>query len=310
MLAVLPPHDPMTVPRGKHLKRSRGSLSRSHKLGQCSRDGRNQSIIASTGSRSTTQQPSSSTCQPQSSPTSHRRRKRRRFSDNGSGVSENNLPVTSQVFPTLPSSASPAPHPPSSPSARTDEEDRVSVIAERLRLKMTNSLTTTARGGYPTGQVCTYEDWQDIKELFTKAAEQYNGEHNVPNTLQTTTPPRVLRVPPQMLIRCMETKAPETDAVEAMPLLRAVIHECHRFLLFYPDPSELIMQPPRPPSPEQKPSKRPRAASPPSQRQASQKGKEVSRSDDPATSPSEIEGSGSVIIHPHSLPMSYYTTRL
>lgn len=123
---------------------------------------------------------------------------------------------------------------------------------------MSNSSSTTAHGSHPTGQVCTYEDWQDIKELFAKAAEQYN--------------------------------APETDAVEAMPLLRAVIHECHRFLLFYPDPSDLIMQPPRPPSPEQQPSKRSRANSP-SQRQGSQKGKEPTRPEEPVSSPSEAEGS-------------------
>lgn len=56
------------------------------------------------------------------------------------------------------------------------------MISERLRLKMTNCSSTATRGRYSTGQVCTYEDWQDIKELFAKAAEQYNGEH-VPRVL-------------------------------------------------------------------------------------------------------------------------------
>ena len=67
-----------------------------------------------------------------------------------------------------------------------------------------------------------------------------------------------------------------------MPLLRAVIHECHRFLLFYPDPSELIMQPPRPPSPEQKSSKRPVNHN---QRQGSQKGKDTTRPEESAAPP-------------------------
>ncbi|KAF9650025.1 hypothetical protein BDM02DRAFT_1691658 [Thelephora ganbajun] len=77
-----------------------------------------------------------------------------------------------------------------------------------------------------------------------------------------------------------------------MPLLRAVIHECHRFLLFYPDPSELIMQPPRAPSPGQKSSKRSGKSSS-SQQQGSQKGKDMTRPEELATSPNETEGSRS-----------------
>ncbi|KAF9785431.1 hypothetical protein BJ322DRAFT_1006438 [Thelephora terrestris] len=124
---------------------------------------------------------------------------------------------------------------------------------------MTKSSSTTAHGSHPTGQVCTFEDWQDIKELFAKAAEQYN----------------------------------ETDAVEAMPLLRAVIHECHRFLLFYPDPSELILQPSCPPSPDQKRS----VTKSPSQRQHPQKGKDAARPEDPVPSPNEtLEGSNPNLI--------------
>ncbi|KAJ6516110.1 hypothetical protein C8R45DRAFT_958818 [Mycena sanguinolenta] len=50
------------------------------------------------------------------------------------------------------------------------------------------------------------EDWEDLKELFGRAAEQY-----------------------------------ELDNVnEALPILRGVIHECHRFLLLYEDPSVLF----------------------------------------------------------------------
>ncbi|KAJ7904302.1 hypothetical protein B0H14DRAFT_2328264 [Mycena olivaceomarginata] len=50
------------------------------------------------------------------------------------------------------------------------------------------------------------EDWEDLKELFGRAAEQYESD----------------------------------DVNEALPLLRGVIHECHRFLLLYEDPSVLF----------------------------------------------------------------------
>ena len=95
-----------------------------------------------------------------------------------------------------------------------------------------------------------------------------------------------------------QNTAPETDAVEVMPLLRAVIHECHRFLLFYPDPSELIMQPSRPPSPEPKSARRPSNS-----RQCSQNGKDATtRPEDPAASPSET-GSQRLARPPTLLPL-------
>lgn len=170
LLAVLPSHVPMTVPRGNHLKRSRGSFSRHSKRGQHPRERaeeRTTPTIAPTDPR----EARASNSQPQSRPVvPHRRRKRRRFSANCPGALQNHLPI----FPTPSSSTLPSP-PPS--SSRPDEEDGVSVILERLRLKMSNSSSTTAHGRHPTGQVCTYEDWQDIKELFAKAAEQYNGKH-------------------------------------------------------------------------------------------------------------------------------------
>ena len=68
-------------------------------------------------------------------------------------------------------------------------------------------------------------------------------------------------------------------------LLRAVVHECHRFLLFYPDPSELIMEPP-PPSSGQKAGKRSGNNSS-SGRQSSKKGKDTARLEDLATFPNE-----------------------
>ena len=205
----------MTVPRGNHLKRARGSFSRNHKPILYPRErpeGRNASIITSPELRPTTQRPPQPppppTRQSQSRPTSHRRRKRRRFSANGTSVLQNHLPVTSQtkpcIFPTPPASVVPSSSqlpPPSacSSSSRTDEEDGQSVISERLRLKMSKSSSTTAHGSHPTGQVCTFEDWQDIKELFAKAAEQYNGEFTSRNRFanhpHTPPPPCVFHTP-------------------------------------------------------------------------------------------------------------------
>ncbi|KAF8909259.1 hypothetical protein CPB84DRAFT_1496475 [Gymnopilus junonius] len=60
------------------------------------------------------------------------------------------------------------------------------------------------------------EDWEDLKELFAKTAEMY------------------------------ETNPPE----EVLPLLRGVIHECHRFMLAFPDPSVLYTVPPHGDEPE------------------------------------------------------------
>ncbi|KAJ7807252.1 hypothetical protein B0H14DRAFT_2873545 [Mycena olivaceomarginata] len=53
------------------------------------------------------------------------------------------------------------------------------------------------------------EDWEDLKELFARAAEQYEGD----------------------------------DVNEALSLLRGVIHESARFLLLYEDPSLLTPEP-------------------------------------------------------------------
>ena len=186
LLTIFPSHIPMTVPRGHHLKRSRGPFARSHKLSHDPRQRIHEtdpSIIAPTDPRSSTRLSSAINYQSQPRPVSHRHRsKRRRLSANCPGVLQNHLPIPSHpkpVFPTPPPSSSAHPSPPSSDS-QTDEEDRLSVISERLRLKMSNSSSTAAYGNNPASQLCTYEDWQDIKELFAKAAEQYNGKH-VPN---------------------------------------------------------------------------------------------------------------------------------
>ncbi|KAJ2973342.1 hypothetical protein NUW54_g12082 [Trametes sanguinea] len=55
-----------------------------------------------------------------------------------------------------------------------------------------------------------YEDWENLKELFARAAERYDAD----------------------------------DVQEALPLLRAVIRECHRFLMDHPDPSVVYAHPP------------------------------------------------------------------
>ncbi|KAF9803435.1 hypothetical protein IEO21_09689 [Rhodonia placenta] len=48
-----------------------------------------------------------------------------------------------------------------------------------------------------------YEDWENLKELFSRAMDRYDAD----------------------------------DITETLPLLRAVIRECHRFLKAHPDPS-------------------------------------------------------------------------
>ncbi|KAI0315042.1 hypothetical protein OF83DRAFT_1062782 [Amylostereum chailletii] len=63
-----------------------------------------------------------------------------------------------------------------------------------------------------TKKTCNYGDWQELKEWFAEAAEQYERD--------------------------------ETAA--AIALLRAVIRECHRILTFYPDPSVLFAPRPSP----------------------------------------------------------------
>ncbi|GLB41532.1 hypothetical protein LshimejAT787_1001320 [Lyophyllum shimeji] len=77
--------------------------------------------------------------------------------------------------------------------------------------KVMDTSTTAGPGTLPTQESCDYEDWEDLKELFAKAADQYEN----------------------------------TEASEALPILRGVIHECHRFLLAYEDPSELFFNPPQ-----------------------------------------------------------------
>lgn len=74
--------------------------------------------------------------------------------------------------------------------------------------------SSTARSGQNIQDDPTYslEDWQDLKELFSKAVELYESQ----------------------------------DPAETIPFLRGVIHECHRFMKAYQDPSSLFSAAPQP----------------------------------------------------------------
>ncbi|EPS94350.1 hypothetical protein FOMPIDRAFT_146971 [Fomitopsis schrenkii] len=58
-----------------------------------------------------------------------------------------------------------------------------------------------------------YEDWENLKELYARAQDRYDAD----------------------------------DVHQALPLLRAVVRECHRFLLVHPDPSLVYTAPHSPP---------------------------------------------------------------
>ncbi|KAG6879049.1 hypothetical protein C0992_005538 [Termitomyces sp. T32_za158] len=62
----------------------------------------------------------------------------------------------------------------------------------------------------PENPSWTYEDWEDLKELFIQANDQFEN----------------------------------AGAAEALPIIRGVIHECHRFMVAYPDPSGFLISSP------------------------------------------------------------------
>ncbi|KAH9951068.1 hypothetical protein B0H21DRAFT_705756 [Amylocystis lapponica] len=72
-----------------------------------------------------------------------------------------------------------------------------------------------------------YEDWENLKELFSRAAERYDSD----------------------------------DIAQALPLLRAVIRECHRFLKVHSDPSIIYAE-----SPQHRQSRSPDAMTPTDER--------------------------------------------
>ena len=85
--------------------------------------------------------------------------------------------------------------------------------------------TSTASDASSKGKAvhsADFEDWENLKELFARAAERYDGASSPgPDRAQSQLAP-----PPAA-----------DDIPEAIPLLRAVIRECHRFLIDHPDPS-------------------------------------------------------------------------
>ncbi|KAI0065508.1 hypothetical protein BV25DRAFT_1798366 [Artomyces pyxidatus] len=72
--------------------------------------------------------------------------------------------------------------------------------------------TTIAERANNEKSTCDLSDWEALKEMFARAAEQYELD----------------------------------DIAAALSLLRGVIHECHRFLLRYLDPSVLYLPPVHP----------------------------------------------------------------
>ncbi|KAG6889757.1 hypothetical protein C0995_014684 [Termitomyces sp. Mi166 len=86
--------------------------------------------------------------------------------------------------------------------------DRVSSW-KSLQKKMDVS-SIAGPGNSPEKPSWTYDDWEDLKDLFVQATDQFEN----------------------------------AGASEALPIIRGVIHECHRFMLVYPDPSVLLLNPP------------------------------------------------------------------
>ncbi|KAG5641959.1 hypothetical protein DXG03_003851 [Asterophora parasitica] len=83
--------------------------------------------------------------------------------------------------------------------------DRVSSWETSKRIMTTSTIAEEAP--VSSKETCDYEDWEDLKELFARAAHMYeNGSTS-----------------------------------EAFPILRGVIHECHRFLIYFEDPSVLFV---------------------------------------------------------------------
>ena len=92
------------------------------------------------------------------------------------------------------------------------------MISERLRLKTSNSLSTTAHGRHPASQLCTYEDRQDIEELSAKAAEQYNGKL----ILNISNPPATIRSSGHFLCPPIAPPDIDADSQHLLPQLRVL----------------------------------------------------------------------------------------
>ncbi|KAF9529023.1 hypothetical protein CPB83DRAFT_893978 [Crepidotus variabilis] len=93
------------------------------------------------------------------------------------------------------------------------------------RTKLMDITSTVGGGSEDIDRIaCDLDDWEDLKELFAKAVDMFESQ----------------------------------EPTETMPLLRGVIHECHRFMKMYQDPSVLFATPPSatkplpPPRPEER----------------------------------------------------------
>ncbi|TFK34033.1 hypothetical protein BDQ12DRAFT_380563 [Crucibulum laeve] len=115
------------------------------------------------------------------------------------------------------------------------EEDNNDEGGWTTRTKMMDISSTAGPGTITTDSAtCDLEDWEDLKELFAKATEQYESAF-----LSCCFPYRKN----QFIIIV------DDDPSESLPLLRGVIHECHRFLLTYNDPSVIFIPPAPQPAP-------------------------------------------------------------
>ncbi|KAH9958834.1 hypothetical protein BC827DRAFT_541589 [Russula dissimulans] len=87
-------------------------------------------------------------------------------------------------------------------------------VRSRSRTLISDMVTTSIAEGVAPSRAAAkesyeYKDWEGIKETLTRASELCEGD----------------------------------DPLGSIPLLRAVIHECHRFLLRFPDPSDFFFRP-------------------------------------------------------------------
>ncbi|KDQ61795.1 hypothetical protein JAAARDRAFT_31273 [Jaapia argillacea MUCL 33604] len=107
---------------------------------------------------------------------------------------------------------------PSRPSpfpVSSEDSDAHSRSPSRRPSLMASMVTVVERHTQTVSTHCGHDEWEKLKDTFARAAEHYESD----------------------------------DISVALPLLRQVIHECHRFLLDYPDPSILFADPPILPQP-------------------------------------------------------------
>lgn len=113
----------------------------------------------------------------------------------------------------------------------SSQPERVSKWTTRSKVMDTSS---TAGPGQLRLDRTTYtlEDWEDLKELFSKAVDIYESEF----VTMSADKPNISYYTDQ-------------EPQETIPFLRAVIHECHRFMKVYQDPSSLYAPPAQPEQP-------------------------------------------------------------